>query len=88
VTTLSGLFIYFLESLRFDYNIGYIFILSLRSYRLNNILLFIFSLLKDLLNIFNIKKPESFLSGSDILRSVLYVLSLSSYRFMGVFFAP
>jgi hypothetical protein len=88
VITLSGLFIYFSESLRLDRSIGYILTLSLRSYRLNSILLLIFNLLKGLLNVFDIKKPENFLSGSDIPRNVLHVLNPPLYRLIRAFFTP
>jgi hypothetical protein len=86
--TLSGLFIYFLKSLRLDRNIGYILTLSLRSYYLNNIFLFIFNLLKGFLDIFGIKKPIDFLNGSNIPRNVLYVLILLSCRLIGALFTP
>jgi hypothetical protein len=88
VTTLSNLFIYFLKSLRLDRNIDYIPTLSLRSYYLNNIFLLILNLLKGSLDIFGIKKPIGSLSGSNIPRSVLYVLILPSYRLIGAFFTP
>jgi hypothetical protein len=88
VTTLSGLFIYLLKSFRLDRSLDYIFTLSLRSYRLSSILLLIFSLLKGLPDIFDIKKPEGSLSGSNIPRSVLHVLSLLPCRLIRAFFTP
>jgi hypothetical protein len=88
VTTLSGLLIYLLKFLRFDRSIGYIPTLSLRSYYLRNILLLIPNLLKGSLGVFGIKKPIGFLSGSNIPRSVLYVLILLSCRLIGASFAP
>ena len=86
--TLSGLLIYLLKSFKLDYNIGYISALSLRSYYLRSILLLISSLLKDSLDVFDIKKPVGFLSGSDISCSVLYVLIPPPCRLIGVSFAP
>jgi hypothetical protein len=88
VITLSGPFIYLLESLRLDRNINYIPALSLRSCRLSSILLLIFNLLKSFSDIFDIKKPEGSLSGSDIPRNVLHVLSLPPYRLIEASFAP
>jgi hypothetical protein len=88
VITLSGLFIYFLKSLRFNRSIGYVLALSLRLYYLNNIFLLILSLLKGSSGIFGIKKPKGFLSGSNIPRSVLYVLSLPPCRLIEASFTP
>jgi hypothetical protein len=62
--------------------------LSLRSYYLNNIFLLILSLLKGLLDIFDIKKSEDFLNGLNIPRNVLYVLNLLSCRLIKTFFTP
>jgi hypothetical protein len=88
VTTLSDLFIYFLEFLRLDRSIDYIPTPSLRSYYLSSIFLLILNLLKGSLNIFDIEKPIDSLSGSDIPRSVLYVLILLLCRLIGASFAP
>jgi hypothetical protein len=46
------------------------------------------NILKNLLDIFDIKKPEGSLRGSDIPRNILYVLNLPSYRLIKAFFTP
>jgi hypothetical protein len=88
VTTLSGLFIYLLKSLRLDRSISYIPALSLRSCYLRSIFLLISNLLKGPLGVFGIKKPVDSLSGSDISRGVLYVLIPPPCRLMKASFAP